>query len=138
MKPFQSFTRPIEEGTKSAFSGVFAFCAGMASSTLTATLLSFHETEDIFSSLFTWPLLYLYTLQYFWGFPLIIFSAIMFFGLVWLDWNRFFGYGALSLAATGTWLLCKMQNPFSSFADSLVFVISISIAAGSLWVAKYT
>ena len=127
--PISCFT----EGAKAAVSGVAAFVAGMIGGTITATLQSYYTAKELWMCLIIWPLLIVYTLAHLWGLLLVPFLAIMFYGLVWREWNRLVGIGAISIATTTKWLLSKQHNPFGTVTDSITFTISIAVAVCFIW-----
>jgi len=117
-------------GAKSAVGGVSAFVAGMIGGTITATLLSYHTSEELLLCLVNWMMMIVYTLTHLWGLLFVPFLAIMFYGLVWKEWNRFVGIGVITIATTATWLLCKQKNPFQNLTDGITFSISMTLAVG--------
>jgi len=85
-----------------------------------------------------WLFLLPFAIASFWGLALPPFLAVMFYGLVLKEWNRWIGASLIAIAFSGTVLIGFDYNPFTTREPILPLALTLGTAllillAGSLW-----
>jgi len=127
----------MHEGARTTADGVFTFALGVvAGTTLTLFIASGHFTAWYWS-----PVAALYLVPYaigkLWGFLLVPVYAVVFYGLVWSEWNRLQCFSVLAMATSVVMLISFEGNPFSNSGMTRRFLsvecmLSAMLAAGVL------
>jgi hypothetical protein len=125
------------ETAKTTTGGVCSFAIGLIGGSIIADFQSYHTSETFWLCFVMWPLLIVYTIVHLWGLFLAPFLAIMFYGLIWKEWNRLLCSSLIAITSAITWLLCQEINPFSNIKDGLIFCISMGVPISLLLISVY-
>lgn len=112
------------EGARTATGGTIAFAAGVIIGTTLALFITLHEFVAWhwypFASIFLVP----YTIYKLWGLLLLPLYGVVFYGLVWNEWNRLVCFAVLAIATSSIMLISFEVNPLSESETALRFLIS--------------
>jgi len=125
-------------GAQSVLGGVLAFYLGLVGGSMIVFAAQWGSLRMEWPFyLVAWLFLLPYTVAKLWGLALLPVLAVMLYGLVVKEWNRWVGAALVALAFSGTVLVCLRLNPFESREPVLPFILTLGTAlivllAGSL------
>jgi len=119
------------EASRTVVGGVCAFIIGMAGGMVIITMLDYcYSIDDLLFCVVSWPAFIFYVMAYIWGLLYLPFIGIMFYGLIWEEWNRLACAGTITIVSVIVWMVCEQENPFSNLRDGIVFCVSMGTALG--------
>jgi hypothetical protein len=104
---------------KSLASGLFSFYVGLVGGAIMVQPEWAVVSEQWFWCLFAWAGYIPYTMARLWGLILVPFLAVIFFGLIWRDWNRLVGACSVAIALATAMFLADKRNLFEDVESGL-------------------
>lgn len=111
------------EGARSAAGGGFTFALGVIGGTLLALFITLHH----FTAWYWYPIATVFLVPYamykLWGLLLMPLYGVLFYGLVWSEWNRVLCFAILAMATSLVMLISFGENPLSESGTAWRFLI---------------
>jgi len=124
----------MHEGARTTVGGAFSFALGVVAGTTLALFITF----DHFAAWWWGPVAALYLVPYaigkLWGLLLVPLYGVVFYGLVWSEWNRLQCFSVLAMATSVVMLISFGRNPFSDSAMTRRF-LSVECMLGAMLAA---
>ena len=113
----------IRDGARTTAGGVFTFVLGVFGGTAFALFITFHHFGPWYWYPFATVFLVPYAMQTLWGLLLLPLYGVVFYGLVWCEWNRVLCFSMLAMATSLAMLISFQENPFSDSGTGARFLI---------------
>ncbi len=111
------------EGARTTTGSVLTFAFGVIVGTTSSVFITFNYFGEWYWYPFVSIFLVPYTMCKLWGILLIPLYSIIFYGIVWLEWNRVLCFSIISMATSIILLITFGKNPFSEFETMWRFLI---------------
>ncbi len=111
------------EGARTAAGGGITFALGVIGGTALALFITLHH----FAAWHLYPMAAVYLVPYsmykLWGLLLMPLYGVVFYGLVWSEWNRVLCFAILAMATSIVIVISFGDNPFSESGTAWRFLI---------------
>ena len=111
------------EGARTAIGGGVTFALGVIGGTTLALFITLHDFAAWYWYPFATVFLVPYAMYKLWGLLLMPLYGVLFYGLVWSEWNRILCFAILAMATSIVMLVSFGENPLSEAGTAWRFLL---------------